>query len=275
MQSMKYLKMNGLGNQFIVLQNNGARLELMPQHVSGINAQKGKEFDQLLSIEPSQNADIYMGIWNNDGSEVAACGNGTRAVAWSYLKATKKESVSIETKAGILSAQLVGENMVAVDMGKPRLNWDEIPLSEKMQTIRMELQIGPIDDPLYWGPSAVSMGNPHCIFFVDDVESVALDKIGPMIEYHPLFPEQTNVEFAQIWDRKNIRMRVWERGVGITRACGTGACATLVAGVRRKLVDRLANIHLDGGILQIEWRDDDHIIMTGAVELEDKGELEI
>lgn len=275
MQSMKYLKMNGLGNQFIVLQNNGARLELMPQHVSGINAQKGKEFDQLLSIEPSQNADIYMGIWNNDGSEVAACGNGTRAVAWSYLKATKKESVSIETKAGILSAQLVGQNMVAVDMGKPRLNWDEIPLSEKMQTIRMELQIGPIDDPLYWGPSAVSMGNPHCIFFVDDVESVALDKIGPMIEYHPLFPEQTNVEFAQIWDRKNIRMRVWERGVGITRACGTGACATLVAGVRRKLVDRLANIHLDGGILQIEWRDDDHIIMTGAVELEDKGELEI
>ena len=128
---------------------------------------------------------------------------------------------------------------------------------------------------LYWGPSAVSMGNPHCIFFVDDVENVALDKIGPMIEYHPLFPEQTNVEFAQIWDKKNIRMRVWERGVGITRACGTGACATLVAGVRRKLVDRLANIHLDGGILQIEWRDDDHIIMTGAVELEDKGELEI
>ena len=275
MQGMKYLKMNGLGNQFIVLQNNGARLELMPQQVCGINAQKGKEFDQLLSIEPSKNADIYMGIWNNDGSEVGACGNGTRAVAWAYLKATKKESVSIETKAGILNAQLVGENMVAVDMGLPRLNWDEIPLSEEMQTIRMELQIGPIDDPLYWGPSAVSMGNPHCIFFVDDVENVALDKIGPMIEYHPLFPEQTNVEFAQIWDRKNIRMRVWERGVGITRACGTGACATLVAGVRRKLVDRLANIHLDGGILQIEWRDDDHIIMTGAVELEDKGELEI
>ncbi len=275
MQSMKYLKMNGLGNQFIVLQNNGARLELMPQQVSGINAQKGKEFDQLLSIEPSQNADIYMGIWNNDGSEVAACGNGTRAVAWAYLKATNKESVSIETKAGILNAQLVAENMVAVDMGKPRLNWNEIPLSEEMQTIRMELQIGPIDDPLYWGPSAVSMGNPHCIFFIDDVESVALDKIGPMIEYHPLFPEQTNVEFAQIWDRKNIRMRVWERGVGITRACGTGACATLVAGVRRKLVDRLANIHLDGGVLQIEWRDDDHVIMTGAVELEAKGEIEI
>lgn len=272
---MKYLKMNGLGNEFIVLQNNGARLELLPEKICAINSQKNMGFDQLLSIEPSEIADIYMGIWNNDGSEVAACGNGTRAVAWAYLKATGKENVEIETKAGILSAKLIGEKMVAVDMGKPRLNWDEIPLSEEMQTIRMELQIGPIDDPLYWGPSAVSMGNPHCIFFVDNAENVALDKIGPMIEFHPLFPEQTNVEFAQIIDRRTIRMRVWERGVGITRACGTGACATLVAAVRRKLCDRKANIILDGGTLQIEWREDDHVIMTGAVELDGRGNIDI
>lgn len=272
---MKYLKMNGLGNQFIVLQNNGARLELEPQKIVAINAQKGKEFDQLLSIEPSQVADIYMGIWNNDGSSVAACGNGTRAVAWAYLKSTKKESVQIETKAGVLSAKLIGDKMVAVDMGKPRLLWNEIPLSEEMHTIQMELQIGPVDDPLYWGPSAVNMGNPHCIFFVDDVNKVALNKIGPMIEYHPLFPEQTNVEFAQVLNRRNIRMRVWERGVGITRACGTGACATLVAAARRKLVERKANIILDGGTLQIEWLENDHIIMTGAVELDGRGEIEI
>jgi diaminopimelate epimerase len=272
---MKYLKMNGLGNKFIVLQNNGARLELAPQQVENLNAQDGKGFDQLLSIEPSKIADIYMGIWNNDGSQVAACGNGTRAVAWAYLQATQKTEVEIETKAGVLSARLIGENMVAVNMGQPRLQWDQIPLSEEMQTIRMELQVGPIDDPIMWGPSAVSMGNPHCIFFVDNVDSVAIEKIGPMIEFHPLFPEQTNVEFAQIIDRKNIRMRVWERGVGITQACGTGACATLVAAVRRKLVDRKATLILDGGKLQIEWRDDDNVIMTGAVELDGKGELDI
>lgn len=267
--------MNGLGNKFIILQNPHGRLELSPETICGINAQKDKEFDQLLSIEPSNIADLYMGIWNNDGSEVAACGNGTRAVAWAYLKATNKNDVKIETKAGILSAKLFGENMVAVDMGKPRLDWREIPLSEEMQTIRMELQVGPIDEPILWGPSAVSMGNPHCIFFVDDVESLAIDKIGPMIEFHPLFPEQTNVEFVQILNRKNIRMRVWERGVGITRACGTGACASLVAAVRRKLSDRSANIILDGGTLQIEWRDDDHVIMTGPVELEGAGDVSI
>lgn len=272
---MKYLKMNGLGNKFIVLQNAGDRLLPNAEQIKKINSTPNCEFDQLLSIEPSNEADLYMGIWNNDGSEVAACGNGTRAVAWAFMEATKKDEVAIETKAGILNAKRAGDKMVSVDMGKPRLLWNEIPLSEEMQTIRIELQVGPIDNPILWGPSVVSMGNPHCIFFVENAESAPVAEVGPMIEFHPLFPEQTNVEFAQVIDKKTIRMRVWERGVGITKACGTGACATLVAAVRRKLCDRHAVVMLDGGNLEIEWRDDDHVIMTGPVAIDGMGEINV
>ncbi len=270
---MKYLKMNGLGNKFIVLQNAGDRLMPNAQQVQKINQTPNCDFDQLLSIEPSQTADFYMGIWNNDGSEVAACGNGTRATAWAFMEAAKKNEVSIETKAGILHATRVGDKMIAVDMGKPKLLWHEIPIAEEMQTIRIELQIGPIDNPVLWGPGVVSMGNPHCVFFVENAETAPVAEVGPMIEFHPLFPEQTNVEFAQIINRKAIRMRVWERGVGITKACGTGACATLVAAVRRKLCDRRAVIILDGGNLEIEWRDDDHVIMTGPIAIDGVGDI--
>ncbi len=272
---MKYLKMNGLGNKFIVLQNAGDRLCPSAEQIIRINATPNCEFDQLLSIEASNKADIYMGIWNNDGTEVAACGNGTRAVALAFMEATKKEKVTIETKAGLLEATRAGDKMISVDMGKPRLLWNEIPISEEMQTIRIELQVGPIDNPILWGPGVVSMGNPHCIFFVENADTAPVAEVGPMIEFHPLFPEQTNVEFAQIIDKKTIRMRVWERGVGITKACGTGACATLVAAARRKLTDRHAIVILDGGNLEIEWRDDDHVIMTGPASLDGTGEINV
>ena len=273
---MKYLKMNGLGNEFVVLKSH-ERLHLGENQVTALHRpQDSLGFDQLLSIEPSDYADCFMGIWNQDGSKVAACGNGTRAVAWAMMEETGKDEISIETEAGILYAKKAGDKFVSVDMGEPRLKWDQIPLSEDMQTIRMELQIGPIDKPILWGPSAVSMGNPHCVFFVENAETAPVKEIGPMIEYHPLFPERTNVGFAQIIDRQTIRLRVWERGVGETLACGTGACAALVAAVRRKLVDNKARMKLNGGDLFIEWRQsDNHVYMTGAVETTGSGDLKI
>lgn len=272
---MKYIKMNGLGNEFVVLES-AQKLNLGTAQVVELHQpSKGQGFDQLLSIEPSDTADCFMGIWNQDGSKVAACGNGTRAVAWAMMERTGKDEISIETEAGTLFAKKAGDHFVSVDMGKPRLKWDEIPLAEPMETIRMELQVGPIDNPVLWGPSAVSMGNPHCVFFVENAETAPVHEVGPMIENHPLFPERTNVGFAQIIDRQTIRLRVWERGVGETQACGTGACAALVAASRRKLVDRKARMKLNGGDLLIEWRDDDHIYMTGAVETTGHGELSL
>lgn len=268
--------MNGLGNEFIVLNSPSERLELNENQVSGLNQpQNNLGFDQLLSIEPSQKADVFMGIWNNDGSKVAACGNGTRAVGWAVLEASGKDEVSIETEAGILIAKRAGDKMVSVDMGEPRLEWQQIPLAERMDTLRIELQIGPIDNPVLHGPSVVSMGNPHCVFFVEDAMKAPVVEVGPMVENHPLFPEKTNVGFAQIIDKETIRLRVWERGAGLTKACGTGACAAMVAASRRKLIGRKAKMILDGGELLIEWRDDNHIIMTGAVEVEGAGKLEV
>jgi diaminopimelate epimerase len=164
--------------------------------------------------------------------------------------------------------------MISVDMGEPIFEWERIPMSERMDTVRIELQVGPINDPVLHGPGVVSMGNPHCIFFVQDAELAPVEAVGPMIEYHPLFPERTNVGFAEIVARDHIRLRVWERGAGLTKACGTGACAALVAAVRRRLCDRTSNVQVDGGMLQIEWREsDNHVIMTGAVALETEGNL--
>jgi diaminopimelate epimerase len=174
----------------------------------------------------------------------------------------------------LLGAVRVGPDMISVDMGEPILEWEAIPMSERMDTIRIELQVGPIDDPILHGPGVVNMGNPHCVFFVQDAELAPVEAIGPMIEYHPLFPERTNVGFAEIVARDHIRLRVWERGAGLTKACGTGACAALVAAVRRRLCDRVAKVQVDGGVLQIEWREsDNHVIMTGAVALESEGTI--
>jgi diaminopimelate epimerase len=190
------------------------------------------------------------------------------------MREMNRENLVIETDAGLLGAISVGPDRISVDMGEPIFEWERIPMSERMDTVRIELQVGPIDDPVLHGPGVVSMGNPHCVFFVQDAELAPVEAVGPMIEYHPLFPERTNVGFAEIVARDHIRLRVWERGAGLTKACGTGACAALVAAVRRRLCDRTANVQVDGGMLQIEWREsDNHVIMTGAVALESEGNL--
>jgi len=274
---MKFAKMNGLGNEIAVLDARDRPLTLNASAVEALALPgKGIGFDQLMVLLPPRNpmADVYTEIWNADGSKVAACGNGSRCVAWYLMREMNRESLVMETEAGLLGAVSVGPNRISVDMGEPSFEWDRIPMSERMDTVRIELQVGPIDDPVLHGPGVVSMGNPHCIFFVQDAELAPVEAVGPMIEYHPLFPERTNVGFAEIVARDHIRLRVWERGAGLTKACGTGACAALVAAVRRRLCDRTANVQVDGGMLQIEWREsDNHVIMTGAVALETEGNL--
>ncbi|GBF58247.1 diaminopimelate epimerase [Candidatus Phycosocius bacilliformis] len=272
---MKIAKMNGLGNEIVILD---ARERAFTPDEAWVKAladpAQGLGFDQLMVLRHPKSplADVYSDIWNADGSKVAACGNGARCVAWYVMREMNRDNLVIETEAGLLGAVSAGPNQISIDMGEPIFDWDRIPMSERMDTIRIELQVGPIDDPILHGPGVVSMGNPHCVFFVQDAELAPVREIGPMIEYHPLFPERTNVGFAQIVARNHIRLRVWERGAGLTKACGTGACAALVAAVRRRLADRLATVEVDGGALRIEWRDsDNHVIMTGPVALESEG----
>lgn len=270
--------MNGLGNDFIVVD---ARQQAFTPQSDQIrawgNRTSGVGFDQLIAIEGSETGDAFMRVWNSDGSTVETCGNALRCVAWYLDKDQPRSELTIDTLGGVTTARILEADtktgIASVDMGQPRLDWTQIPLAEDMNTERLELQVGPIDAPLYHTPCAVNMGNPHVVFFVEDVSKVDVERTGSLIENHPLFPEGVNVEFAQVIDRNTIRMRVWERGAGITRACGTGACATLVACARRGLTDRHATVIMDGGPLHVLWRADDHVIMTGPVEVEFEGTL--
>ncbi len=270
-----FVKMNGLGNDFVIVEARSAPFAPTPAQVQAIaDRATGVGCDQLIAVERSAERDVFMRIWNADGGEVAACGNAARCVAWLIMQASGGESASIETQAGPLEAKLAGEDSVLVDMGEPGLDWTDIPLAERMDTRAVELEFGPPGSPIAHTPGCVSMGNPHVIFFVDDAEAAPVGELGPMIENHPLFPQRTNVGFAQILATNRIRLRVWERGVGLTRACGTGACAALVAANRRNLVGRSATLDLDGGQLHVEWRQSDgHVLMTGPVAVEFTGRL--
>lgn len=275
--------MNGAGNRFGVFDARDtpsfAMTEKLAKSVAAMNGPMGaKGADQIIIMRQpkSDQADIFMEIWNQDGFEVDACGNASRCIPWLVMEETGKDKITLETNAGLLFTERKGSHRVAVDMGKPKLEWTEIPLKEYMDTHVVDVKVGPIDNPILSRPGAVNMGNPHCVFFVENAETIAADKIGPMIEFHPLFPEQANVGFAQIRGQDDIRLRVWERGAGLTQACGTGACAALVAAHRQGLTGRKASVKMDGGTLEIEWREsDDHVIKTGPVELEYEGELAV
>jgi diaminopimelate epimerase len=272
-----FLKMNGTGNDFVVVEARSAPFAPTVEEVRAIaNRETGVGCDQLISIEPASKAepaDAFMRIWNADGGEVSACGNATRCVAWLLTEASEFTKVAIATGAGVLLAERVGDHQVRVDMGKPGLDWRHIPLAEPMDTRGIELQVGPIDAPVLHTPGCVDMGNPHVVFFVKDVATAPVTQVGPMIEHHRLFPQRTNVGFAEIVSPDRIRLRVWERGVGETRACGTGACAALVAAARRGLIGRKATVELTGGELEIEWRNDGQVMMTGPIEVEFTGAL--
>jgi diaminopimelate epimerase len=271
-----FRKMNGLGNDFVVLDARARVLPLAPNVVRAIADRKeGIGCDQLIALEPSRQADVFMRIFNADGGEVGACGNAARCVAALLAAERGQTEVSIETESGVLGATVNDDGTVTIDMGAPRFAWNEIPLAEPSHdTRRIELQIGPIDDPVLHSPSVVNVGNPHCLFFVDDVEAHDIARFGPMLEHHPLFPERANISLVQVLDPEHVRVRTWERGAGLTRACGTAACAAAVAAARRELAGRKVKVGLPGGDLLIEWRESDgHILMTGPYALDFEGAL--
>jgi len=263
MTGRAFIKMHGLGNDFVVIDARAQPLTLSDAQARAVADRKtGVGCDQFIVIEPPKNGstDAAMRIRNADGGEVEACGNASRCVAQLLMREKGKERVAIDTAAGVIVAEDAGDGRVVVDLGLARLEWRDIPLAHAMDTLHLDLALGPLSDPV-----AVNVGNPHAVFFVPDTEAIDLKTLGPQLERHALFPERCNIEAATVLSPRRIRMRVWERGVGITRACGTGACASLVAAVRRGLTAAKAEVVLDGGPLEIEWLPDMHVRMTGPV----------
>lgn len=275
---LAFVKMNGAGNDFVVVNAMETPFRPTADQVRAIcDRQTGQGCDQLIALEPSDTADVFMRVWNADGGAVQTCGNALRCVGWMLMTADQRQTASIDTLGGPTTARLEQDGRITIDMGAPRLRWDEIPLAEEMATYGVELQIGPIDAPVIHTPGAVSMGNPHVVFFMDHTPDADFVRgSGSLIEHHPLFPEGVNVGFAHVLADDRIRLRVWERGAGLTRACGTGACAALVAAHRRGLTGRSATVEVDGGELFIDWDETTgHVFMTGPVEIERTGMLDL
>jgi diaminopimelate epimerase len=271
-----FRKMNGLGNDFVVLDARARPISLDPVKARAIADRKtGIGCDQVILLEPSKTADLRMRIWNNEGGEVESCGNASRCIADLLFDEKHTDRATIDTEGGLLIAEKAGEKLVTIDNGAPRFAWQDIPLSEAFADTRhIELQLGPIDAPLIHSPSVVNVGNPHCIFWVKDLDIVDLAKAGPMLENHPLFPERANITLARVDARDHATIKVWERGAGLTRACGTAACAVMAAGFRIRIIDRKCRITLPGGDLMMEHREEDgHILMTGPVAYDFEGTL--
>lgn len=277
-QQMKFVKMNGIGNSIIVADARGRADEISIDAAVKLSAPDAVPFDQIMEVrDPSQPGwDNDIRILNSDGSLAQACGNGTRCVvAWLHAQ-DGQQDFKFKTAGGMLDCHYDGDDAITVDMGSPRFDWQDIPLAEEFyDTTGIELQIGPIDDPILHTPSVVNMGNPHAIFWVDDdPANYDLERFGPLLENHPIFPERANITVAKIHSDNHVQIRVWERGAGITLACGSAACATLVAAARKGLTGRTARISLPGGDLQIVWNDRNRILMTGSAEFEYSGELD-
>jgi len=278
--TVEFAKMNGLGNKILVVDMRGRGDKVTPDAAIALNADPDTAFDQIMAIHDprADGTDAWIDILNSDGSKAQACGNGTRCVVQALSAETGKKIFTFQTVAGILNAVELEDGTISVDMGKPVFAWDKIPLAEEFyDTSRIELQIGPIDNPVLHSPSAMSMGNPHAIFWVDkDVMSFDLARFGPLLENHPMFPERANITLAQVTSPSSITTRTWERGAGLTLACGSAACATAVSAARTGRTGRTVEIKVasspNAGSLAIEWRErDDHVIMTGPAEWEWSG----
>jgi diaminopimelate epimerase len=270
-----FAKMNGIGNEIIVADMRGRADRVSAAAAVALNADAATRFDQIMAIHDARTpgTNYFIDILNSDGSGAQACGNGTRCVVQALAAETGQKVFTFETVAGILNAQEHEGGLISVDMGRPRFGWQDIPLAEEFRDTRMiELQIGPIDAPVLHSPSVVSMGNPHAIFWVDrDVWSYELDRFGPLLENHPIFPERANITIAQVTSPETMTIRTWERGAGLTRACGSAACASVVAAARTKRTGRNVTLRAPGGELRVEWREDDHVVLTGAAEWEFSG----
>ena len=278
--TVEFAKMNGLGNKILVIDMRGRTDKVTPAAAIALNAEADTQFDQIMAVHDpkAQGTDAFIDILNSDGSKAQACGNGTRCVVQALAAETGKKAFTFQTIAGILNAVEHEDGTISVDMGKPVFDWDKIPLSEEFyDTSRIELQIGPIDNPVLHSPSAMSMGNPHAVFWVDrDPMSFDLARFGPLLENHPMFPERANITLAQVTSPSSITTRTWERGAGLTLACGSAACATAVSAARTGRTGRVVTIHVASAkppaLLQIEWRErDDHVVMAGPAEWEWSG----
>ncbi|MGX9119884.1 diaminopimelate epimerase [Mesorhizobium sp. BHbsci] len=274
-----FAKMNGIGNEIIVADMRGRADRVTPAAALALNADAATKFDQIMAIHDATTPGtaFFIDILNSDGTGAQACGNGMRCVVQALAAETGQKTFAFETVAGILNAEEHADGLISVDMGKPRFGWQDIPLAEEFRDTRMiELQIGPIDAPVLHSPSVVSMGNPHAIFWVDrDVWSYELDRFGPLLENHPIFPERANITIARVTSPETMVIRTWERGAGLTKACGTAACAAVVAAARTRRTGRSVSLVTPGGgSLHVEWRGDDHVILTGAAEWEFSGSFD-
>ncbi|MDY0873962.1 diaminopimelate epimerase [Dongia rigui] len=273
MTIVPFLKMHGLGNDFVVLDARKQKLDLtVKQRQRLADRHMGVGFDQMVTLENpvSAGADVFMRLHNADGSEARACGNATRCIAARIMGEKGHGNVVIETVSGLLAAEAIGNGHIAVDMGPAHLDWQDIPVAAACDTLHMPVALGPVSDPV-----GVNVGSSHAVFFVDDVNAIDLPLIGPQLENHSFFPNRANIEFAQIIGPDRIRMRVWERGAGITLACGSGACGTLVAAARRGLTSRKGEVIVDGGTLTIEWLENGHVRMTGPWTLSYEGQIDL
>ena len=265
--------MNGAGNKITVLDLTDTAHVVTADEARAIAANPGTAFDQLMVLHApaTPGTSALIRIHNTDGSLAEACGNGTRCVAWHLDETQGTETTRlVQTAAGLLTITKPGDPLTyTVDMGVPKFGWQDVPLSEPFQDTRfIELHVGPPGDPILSSPAVMSMGNPHAVFWVEDVATIALDKLGPMLEHHPLFPERANISIVHVIDRETVIMRTWERGAGLTLACGSAACAAAVSAARLRRTDRTVTVHQPGGTLHIAWTDNDHVLMTGSVEHE-------
>ncbi len=272
-----YRKMNGLGNEILVVDLRRRRAAFGPAQAQAVGRRHASHFDQMMVLDDPRTpgTEAYVRIFNADGSEVETCGNGMRCVGWVVAHETGRNTLRFQTGAGVLAVSVADIGRITVDMGKPRFGWRDIPLSQPADDTRaVALQVGPAERPLS-SPSVVNVGNPHAIFWVDDVEAWDLGGIGPALEHHPIFPERANISLAHVTSPRTITLRTWERGAGLTRACGSAACAAAVCAARKGLSGRQVTVTLPGGELAIAWRADDHILMTGPVAVEHEGVLDL
>ena len=265
MNKLVAYKMDGLGNDFIIFDKRKKSVSLTKEQIIKISDRNSIGCDQVIFIEKDENSNAFLKFYNSDGGEISACGNGSRCVAYLLMKENNNKKISLGTKVGILQAELNDKNLVSINMGEPNFEWNKIPLSKKMDTQNLKIKINGIDGKEARGGFSLSIGNPHVIFFVEDFNQFNLKEIGPKIENHSYFPEKCNVTLANIKNRKHVKVKVWERGAGLTKACGTAACAAVVSGAVLKLNERCVDIEFPEGLLNIDWKKDNNIYMTGRV----------
>jgi len=265
MNKLDAYKMDGLGNDFIIFDKRKKSISLTKDQIIKISSRSNIGCDQVIFIDKDKTSDASLTFYNSDGGEISACGNGSRCTAYLLMKENNNKKISLRTKVGILQAELDDKNLVRINMGQPNFKWEKIPLSKEMNNKNLKIKINSTDGKEIEGGFSLSVGNPHIIFFVEDFNKFNLKEIGPKIENHNYFPEKCNVTLASIKNKKHVKVKVWERGAGLTKACGTAACATTVSGAILKLNERYVNVEFQEGLLNIDWNADNNIYMTGNV----------